>query len=460
MSHPALPWNHLPSYRLAGALSLGLAVLVLAVTEFSFSADARATEQREFASGARLAVGKLRRVVLGMESAQRGFMLTGRQEYRAPYDELLAQIGPVLESVRSLAVRRPARRETLEQIVSTSEKKFSELAEVMRLLDEGNTKVAGNLLMTDIGREQTERIQELVDGMIVEEDAAYAKAGVLRETIRNWSRMAALAMIGISLLSLLASLRLGREREAERARFVSDLSAERDKLEAEVTRRTAELTDLAHHLQTVREDERGRLARELHDELGGLLTAAKMDLARVRKRLVDSGPEVAERIDHLGRTLDLGIALKRNIIENLRPSALQNLGLPRTLEILCSEFSRASEIQVDTDIADLTLGGECALSLYRVTQEALTNIAKYAKASRVRVCLEAQPNQVRLTVDDNGIGFATGQVRVGSHGLAGMRFRAQSCGGTWVLRTAPGQGSTVTVTVPLPADAAPAAALA
>jgi signal transduction histidine kinase len=434
---------------MAGALAFVLALLVLVVTELSFAADERATAQRDFASDARLAVGRLRRVVVGMESAQRGFMLTARPEYRAPYDTMLGQTAQVLESVRQLATRRPAQRDTLEQLAVLSERKFSELAEVMRLLDAGNTKAASNLLLTGIGREQSERIQQLVDAMIAQEEAAYEQAGVLRQTIRNWSRLAVLAMILISLLSLLASLRVDRERESERARFVADLSAERDKLEAEVTRRTAELTDLAHHLQTVREDERGRLARELHDELGGLLTAAKMDLARVRKRLTDSGPELAERIAHLGRTLDSGIALKRNIIENLRPSALQNLGLPRTLEILCGDFAKASEIQVDADIADLKLGGEPALTLYRVTQEALTNIAKYADARRVRVSLEALPGQARVTVEDDGIGFTPGQARVGSHGLAGMRFRAQSCGGTWVLRTAPGQGTTVTVTVPV-----------
>ena len=109
-----------------------------------------------------------------------------------------------------------------------------------------------------------------------------------------------------------------------------------------MARRTAELTDLARHLQTVREDERGFLARELHDELGGLLTAAKLDVARLRKRLDTGQPEVAERIVHLGQTLDAGIALKRRIIEDLRPSSLANLGLQRALEILCEEFAQRS----------------------------------------------------------------------------------------------------------------------
>lgn len=99
--------------------------------------------------------------------------------------------------------------------------------------------------------------------------------------------------------------------------------------------RTRELTDLALHLQRVREDERGHLARELHDELGGLLTAAKFDVARVRKRVDGSGPEVADCIRHLSQVLDAGIELKRRIIEDLRPSSLDTLGLQRRASTRC-----------------------------------------------------------------------------------------------------------------------------
>ena len=200
-------------------------------------------------------------------------------------------------------------------------------------------------------------------------------------------------------------LRLAREREAERVRYLADLGEERDRLEEQVERRTRELTDLAGHLQRVREDERGHLARELHDELGGLLTAAKLDIARVRKRVEGTGPEVAERIRHLGQMLDAGIALKRRIIEDLRPSSLANLGLQRTLEIQCREFAARSEIRVQADIADLRLDAEHALAIYRVVQEALTNVSKYARASEVQVQLQRTGDRVILRVHDDGCGF-------------------------------------------------------
>jgi signal transduction histidine kinase len=207
--------------------------------------------------------------------------------------------------------------------------------------------------------------------------------------------------------------------------------------------------DIAQHLQRVREDERGHLARELHDELGGLLTTAKLDIARVRKRVEGAGVEVAETLQHLGQTLDAGIALKRRIIEDLRPSSLDSLGLQRTLELQCEEFAQRAELRVQAQIADLKLDPERALAVYRVLQEALTNIAKYAQASEVRVLLQQSGERALLRVADNGRGFDVQQERKGSHGLAGMRFRMRSCGGDFVLRSLPGQGTTIEATLPL-----------
>lgn len=232
-------------------------------------------------------------------------------------------------------------------------------------------------------------------------------------------------------------------------RYLAHLSAERDSLEQQVERRTSELTKLAQHLQRVREDERGHLARELHDELGGLLTAAKLDVARMRKRIDAAGVDVVERIRHLGQTLDAGIALKRRIIEDLRPSSLSNLGLQRTLEIQCSEFAQRSEIRVQAEIGDLKLDPERALAVYRVVQEALTNVAKYARATEVRVLLERVGEYAQLRVQDNGCGFDPRHVREDSHGLTGMRFRIRSCGGDLVLRSRPGLGTTIEATLPV-----------
>lgn len=441
-------WRSRLSYQVAGPLAVLLAVAVLAINETGYRVDAELVQRREDAVEARLTVGRARRMVLLAESAQRGYMLSGKPEYRAPYDEALAQAGRVVQSLKALADRAPAHRQNLLLLIEATARRLSELAEVMRLFEGGDRQRALDLMLTDIGREQMERIDELVEEVVRKEEAAAGTAGRQRERVRIWTVLALAGLVLLCLGAVFTAMRLNREREAERARHLRDLQLERDKLEQEVTRRTEDLTALARHLQTVREDERRHLARELHDELGGLLTAAKLDVARVRKRLQDASPEVLERIGHLGRTLDAGITLKRRIIEDLSPSSLANLGLQRTLEIQCAEFSRRAEVPVQAEIADVGLTDERELAIYRFVQEALTNIAKYAHARHVQVSVQPDGDHVRVEVRDDGVGFDPENTRHDAHGLAGMKFRVQSCGGQWLVQSAPGRGTLVQARLP------------
>jgi signal transduction histidine kinase len=179
-------------------------------------------------------------------------------------------------------------------------------------------------------------------------------------------------------------------------------------------------------------------------------------LAHMRSRLVQAGPEVAERVAHLHTTLDAGIALKRRIIEDLRPSSLDNLGLCPALRILCEEWSAASGVPVQLALEEMSLPPERSLVVYRLVQEALTNIAKYAQASAVSVKLATvtEPGadnagaQALVQVQDNGRGFAQSQ-RTPGHGLAGMRFRVASIGGQLTVASNPGQGTSIRARLPL-----------
>ena len=447
-------WRPRLSYQVAGPLAVLLAVAVLAINEAGYRADADLVARRDAAAETRLTVGRARRVVLLTESAQRGYMLSAKPEYRVPYDEALARTGGLIQSLRALADREPTHRQNLLLLIEAMQQRLSELAEVMRLFEAGENDRALALMLTDIGREQMERIDALVEDVVQKEAAASGSAGRQRERVRIWTVLALVGLVTLCLGALFAAMRMSRERDRERIGRVQDLHAERDKLEREVTRRTQDLSALAQHLQTVREDERRRLARELHDELGGLLTAAKLDVARVRKRLHDAAPEVLERIGHLGETLDAGITLKRRIIEDLSPSSLVNLGLQRALEIQCAEFGKQVEMKVEAAIADIGLTDERELAVYRFVQEALTNVAKYARAKHVQVSLQPDGDHVRVQVRDDGIGFDPAQARNGVHGLAGMKFRVLSCGGQWLLESAPGRGTLLEARLPAGAIAA------
>lgn len=220
------------------------------------------------------------------------------------------------------------------------------------------------------------------------------------------------------------------------------------RLETEVLLRTAQLTELTHHLQTAREDERHRLARNLHDDLGALLTSAKLDAARIKSRLADRAPEALEILVHLVATLNSGVALGRSIIEDLRPSALSNLGLVATLEILTREFAENSGIKVHCSLEPVELEASADLMIYRLVQEATTNILKYAHATQVWVSLAVEHDQVAVSVRDDGVGFDTGVQARSAFGLVGMRFRVEAEGGTLSLVSAPGQGTLIQVKLP------------
>ncbi|MBC8057041.1 MAG: sensor histidine kinase, partial [Rhizobiales bacterium] len=188
--------------------------------------------------------------------------------------------------------------------------------------------------------------------------------------------------------------------------------------------------------------------RELHDELGALLTAAKLDVARLKSRLGAVTPEVAERLQHLSDGLNSGIALKRRIIEDLRPSSLSNLGLVAALDILVREWGQRSDIKVDAELEPVQLRPAGELTVYRLVQEALTNIAKYAQATAVEVRLSSIDGQAHVSVRDNGVGFDVDAPRSSAHGLLGMRYRLETEGAQLVMESSPGKGTLIQADLP------------
>lgn len=246
-----------------------------------------------------------------------------------------------------------------------------------------------------------------------------------------------------------------RRRRGQGKQSSVRLQATNRRLTTEVLQRTRQLTELTHHLQTAREDERARLARDLHDELGALLTSAKLDTARLRSRLlagIETASPVAEdsleRLAHLTSTLDTVIALKRRITEDLRPSSLDHLGLAVTLQILSREFGERAGVQVHLALTDVPLSPTAETAAYRIVQEAVTNISKYAQATQVWISLGRQGDCVLLTVRDNGLGFDTASPRAQRYGLVGMRFRAEAEHGRVRVHSAPGRGTRIILTLP------------
>ena len=263
-------------------------------------------------------------------------------------------------------------------------------------------------------------------------------------------QIALIAMGGISVLVLVLYLRQRRALERTRIEVAETARAE---LQAQFDSRTQEFAELARHLQTAREDERNRLARALHDELGALLTAAKLDAARVKTRIALISPEALERLVHLNDTLNSIIALTRRITEDLRPSTLSNLGLVPALEILARDFAAGADIRIDCTLEPVALNPQSELTMFRLVQEALNNVAKYARAHTVQIKLGPHEGQAAVSVTDDGVGFKMVGSRAGSYGLLGMRYRIEGDGGQLLVQSSPGAGTCLSATLPLEVQA-------
>jgi signal transduction histidine kinase len=429
------------------ALLLGLAVLL--TNEAGNHRALAVIASREALLEARVEVSLLLREVIAAESGQRGYLLTGRPEYKEPYTRAAAQVQAQLARLSQIYSAWPDRSADVKKLDELTRQRMSELDTTVTMFENTHTEGWRDLVLTDIGRETMLAIEGQARSLArVETTRIDESRELLTETLL-FSRIGIAALVVVSLAALLLYARQARRFDDERLERAAALRFERDRLEVEVERRTSEITQIANHLQTAREDERSSLARELHDELGGLLTAAKLDVARMRSRLVEATPEVLERMAHLVKTLDEGIALKRRIIEDLRPSSLNNLGLKAALEILCTEFAERSELEVTTVIEELPLDDAGKLTVYRLVQEALTNVAKYASASSVDVSVKARREWADISVHDDGIGFDPAAARATAHGLAGMRFRVKSGRGELKIRSKPGQGTTIHARLPL-----------
>lgn len=444
-------------------LALGLATLaaaaVMGVSEAAFWGADQALNQSQARHLARNDSLRLRELLISAETAQRGFLLTGRDDYLAPVQRAERELPGVLERLRGQYESSDWAALVNDASLRANEK-LSELQLVIDLYRKGNTAGWQALVESDIGREKMQAVRDAVAQLDRHELTQIARE---KEAVSRSLTYGRLGVHGLTLLSLFGLAIFLRRNEAlheARREHAAELAQERDRLDDEVAHRTAELTELARHLQTVREDERAHLARELHDELGALLTAAKLDVARIRRMTKTAAPEIDERLQHMSALLDQGIALKRRIIEDLRPSALSNLGLIPALEILTTEFAQRSGLQLSLELADSATDDADRLALYRLVQEALTNVLRHAKARHVRVQLGEADGWLQLHIRDDGQGFNPDAVGAGHHGLLGMRYRIESLGGTLQLLSAPGRGTLVLARLPrrapLPVEATPA----
>jgi len=256
-----------------------------------------------------------------------------------------------------------------------------------------------------------------------------------------------LTLLALGLLIALSRLLTADAVQREALRAASERHA-RD-LEALIDARTRDLSTLSTHLQERSEREKSELARNLHDELGGLLTAAKMDLSWLQSRVPD--PTLQERLAQLGAVLDEAMDLKRRVVEDLRPSLLDHFGLPTALrayvESACSKAGLRADISLPESGAPMPR--DTAIALFRIVQEGLTNIIRHAGARSVTLRFTVDGECCQLLLRDDGRGFdASDPGFRRSHGITGMRQRVRALGGQFEIESTLSAGTTLRVSVP------------
>lgn len=384
------------------------------------------------------------------ESSVRGYLLSHNRAYLKPYESNKESINATLEEIRQDLSRRPENDELIADLSGLISLKMKILAQAVQLGRAGEEvapgKSASGMHYMDRIRDTlaVAKLREITDGELAIEESI---ANVYK------TRWVVTILSGGALLLLLALYFLLNHQLALREQISELLHNENQRLESLVQERTDELSQLASHLTNAREVEQASLARELHDELGALMTAAKMDASAIIRDLdAETLAPLQERFDRLLDTLDSGIALKRQLIDGLRPPLLRELGLVAALEALCEDFARGSEIHLQLDLPHkpLTLKPDLALALFRIAQEGLTNIRKYAEAGKVTLSLGiTEGKHILLTLEDDGIGFDTAKVSRHRHGLAGMKHRVQMFSGEFALSSRPAQGTRISAGIPL-----------
>jgi len=387
------------------------------------------------------------------ESGQRGFLLTGDPSYLKPYNAALPKIDHAFGRLRDLVNSNgtAVMNDHATQLNALIGKKLNELESTLALNERSGREAAFQLIDTGLGQRLMDEIRVQAQSILDELRESSQRGGARWARDIEFGRVGMLTMTAFTIALLFVVLMLARReissREAKRRMLVE----EQRRLEHEVATRTEELSELSTYLQTVREEEKSRLARDIHDELGGILVGAKMDVAWAAQRCKAALPEAAEKLERAIAVLDEGVEMKRRIIEELRPTLLDNLGISSALDWQVRQACERAGLNCELNLADLELPSDASIAIYRIVQEAMTNIAKYASARNVDVELLGDTDGVSLIVHDDGAGLPAGvESNRLSHGIIGMRQRVRALNGTFKISSRPGTGTTIEVFIPLP----------
>jgi signal transduction histidine kinase len=449
----------LPFYKTLLCL---LCVLILVVNGISLARNLQSLRSANElqAQGARVGdkVQYLNVLIMDAESSLQGHFLSGAESYLGPLRTARAEINTQFAELQKLLADSPSQLKNLAQLRTLIDRKLSSMDQILAVYRSGGLDDVVKIAETTESESVMDEIRLLV--VIIAREQSELMAARSAAFYKQYQNAVVLG-IGINLTAILVIALFYR---LIRRSFFSRLVAQRalqhanDTLESMVVLRTEQLAVLSHHLISVSEEEKAKLARELHDEMGANLTAISIDINAVTERLGPDHAPLAAMLERARATLVDTVQLKRRIVENLRPSLLDNLGLAAALHSYCDDYTKVTGVDCEALIdGDVDAAGPMqAIAVFRIVQEALNNVAKYAHARHVIVHLAREGNDLALEVSDDGVGIEIGAAREPkTHGLLGMRERALLLGGSLkIKRGLNGVGTCVEALIPLVQDGA------
>jgi signal transduction histidine kinase len=376
-------------------------------------------------------------LLIQAEASQRGYLIYGRESYLEPYYSAVRDLPGVIGQLEQL--RSPGTDpDALLKLAQVSREKIEELASGIRIYDESKSETALSFTSSDQGRLLMEEAVRLVNRLQTSLVRRIAEHTVELEQYHKRGIIISLAGGSFSFVVLCLSLfRLNRSF-GKASELIEQVRA---------GERSYQL--LADHVEVVREEERSEMARRIHDEVGQALTATKIDLTMVERKLA-TNPDARDKLRDANETLSGAIEIVRGISMELRPAILDALGLFAAVEWQAGEFSKRAGIEIRCVFPKRTQRYDAAVevSLFRIVQEALTNVVRHARASRVEIRGD-EDNGVNLSIRDNGVGISRESIAdYRSMGLLGMKERARSIGGQLTVHAGTEGGTEVEVHLP------------
>ena len=426
---------------------LGLAALALfAIAAMQVEQHKQVSRSRQHVAQAVVAlqsIDNITNLLLRAETAQRGYLLTGSPTYLRPYGPAVREMAAALEDFERAEQKIAIDPEQVNRIQSLVKAKLDEMSQTLDIYDRQSSTRALDLVRTNLGRQLMDQFSEAV--------ATAKRASVqvftqefqqLEDRGRGALYLSSIGVLIVGGVLVIAALRLHSSFRTYQELLVRIQSAgEQYRL-------------LVRRLESVREEERAHLAREIHDAFGQTLTVIKLDLAVATRRISGQPdvPGITGKLNQASASLDKAIHSLRRVAAELRPPLLDTAGLGPALEAYLRELQERTGLQIRfTASPELpALASEQRIVAFRICQESLTNVVRHAAASDVDVTLISEPNELRLVVRDNGLGFVNdGAAGERSLGLLGMRERAQLVDGEISIKSHPGRGTTVTLRMPM-----------